>query len=96
MSNIYSYMYMYVYMYISFYFVYCIRGIFRGGLIFANFANHLSRKFSLWFMSICTNESTTKIAKLYSRELKICKNLGQIRENIGVYSMCILCFIALY
>ena len=37
-------------------------------------------------MSICTNESTTKIAKLNSRELKICKNLGQIRENIGVYS----------
>ena len=29
-------------------------------------------------MSICT----TKIAKLNSRELKICKNLGQIRENI--------------
>ena len=38
-----------------------------------NFANHLSRKFSLWFMFICTNESTTKIAKLNSRELKICK-----------------------
>ena len=37
-------------------------------------------------MSICTNESTTKIAKLNSRELKMCKNLGQIRENIGVYS----------
>ena len=33
-------------------------------------------------MSICTNESTTKIAKLSSRELKICTNLGQIRENI--------------
>ena len=30
-------------------------------------------------MSICTNESTTKIAKLNSRELKIYKNLGQIR-----------------
>ena len=37
-------------------------------------------------MSICTNESTTKIQKLNSRELKICKNLGQIRENIGAYS----------
>ena len=42
-------------------------------------------------MSICTNESTTKITKLNSRELKICKNLGQfakisVRENIGVYS----------
>ena len=59
--------------------IYCIRGIFRGGLIFAN---HLSQKFSLWFMSICTSESTTKIAKLSSRELNICTNLGQIRENI--------------
>ena len=38
-------------------------------------------------MSICTNESTTKIAKLNSREQKMCKNLGQIRENIGVYSI---------
>ena len=29
------------------------------------------------------HESTTKIAKINSRELKICKNLGQIRENMA-------------
>ena len=39
-------------------------------------------------MSICTNESTTKIGKLSSRELNICTNLGQIRENIGVHTVC--------
>ena len=42
----------------------------------------IAKIFTLIHMSICTNESTTKIAKLNSRELKICKNLGQIRENI--------------
>ena len=40
--------------------VYCIRGYFRGGFIFANFASQTSQKFPLQFMSIYSNENRRK------------------------------------
>ena len=43
---------------------YCIRGYFRSGFIFANFASQSSRKCLLHYVAIYSNENITKIAKL--------------------------------
>ena len=40
---------------------YCIRGNFRGGFIFENFASQTLRKFPFQYMSIYSNENIRKI-----------------------------------
>ena len=60
---------------------YCIRGYFRGGFIYANFASQSSQRFPLQYTAIYSNENIPKTVKLSHREfphLHVCQNCENI------------------
>ena len=67
---------------------YCIRGYFRSGFIFANFASQSSRKIPLQYMAIYSNKNITKITKLSHHKFPHLVQIAKISvcEIYGIYS----------